>query len=137
MPAGRAEAVAAPAGAKPEIRHQFRAPEKHPLALIPLTFAALQVPWLSHVMDLKGALWRDYAAGSSAVAVRHVPMPVNVQQAAVQARGLLMATVTYATPANCLAGGPFPGPGLGDGVREGPWRPLAQPAQHCRRCLCW
>ena len=44
VPAGRADAVAAPAGAKPEIRHQFRAPEKHPLALIPLTFAALQVP---------------------------------------------------------------------------------------------
>lgn len=43
VPAGRADAVAAPAGAKPEIRHQFRAPEKHPLALIPVAFAALQV----------------------------------------------------------------------------------------------
>jgi Oligosaccharyltransferase subunit Ribophorin II len=62
VPAGRADAVAAPAGAKPEIRHQFRAPEKHPLALIPLTFAALQVPGLAHLMCQEGALWRVYAA---------------------------------------------------------------------------
>lgn len=71
VPAGRADAVAAPAGAKPEIRHQFRAPEKHPLALIPLTFAALQVPRLPHLTCQEADLWRVHAAGSSAVAIRH------------------------------------------------------------------
>lgn len=35
--------MAPPPGAKPEIRHQFRAPEKHPLPFIPIAFAGLQV----------------------------------------------------------------------------------------------